>query len=252
MAHCAGQSVLLDQRLQPRVGHTSSAAASLSRSTTIRVSNPSSNPALFETLGKKLVSTNTTSSSWSAIFATRKPTSEPTERNESNATDERNFAHANVRRVPAEMLPRLRGAGNRRHTTSLAACQWARGQCRFPMAATRTTSSPPSAAPRATRCVPASRRPIPTLSQALHMLTAARSAARSNRANCPRSCSTRRRKTPAGDHRVDLHPRSVPQAERGRNEESAGSRSLRRRTHNKAWDDVFWAVLNSREFLFNH
>ena len=71
----------------------------------VRVSNPASNPELFKTLGAKLIEYNydfkqlvrdiCNSQTYQRSSAAR---TRPT------PTDERNFAHANVRRIPAEIL----------------------------------------------------------------------------------------------------------------------------------------------------
>ena len=69
-----------------------------------RVSNPPSNPELLDALGKHFTDTKYNSRPWCATSATREPISGPTQRNASNAGDERNFAHALVRRIKAENL----------------------------------------------------------------------------------------------------------------------------------------------------
>ncbi|MFT7643512.1 MAG: hypothetical protein ACI9G1_005278, partial [Pirellulaceae bacterium] len=70
----------------------------------IRVSNPASNPELFEALGKKLVEYNYDFKQLVRDICNSETYQRSTVRNESNEADTRNFAHANVRRVPAEML----------------------------------------------------------------------------------------------------------------------------------------------------
>ena len=70
----------------------------------IRVSNPASNPELFEALGKKLVEYKYDFKQLVRDICNSHAYQRSLVRNPSNETDERNFAHANVRRIPAEML----------------------------------------------------------------------------------------------------------------------------------------------------
>jgi hypothetical protein len=70
----------------------------------IRVSNPASNPELFQALGKKLVEYKYDFRQLVRDICASSAYQRTATRNESNALDERNFAHANVRRIPAEQL----------------------------------------------------------------------------------------------------------------------------------------------------
>ena len=70
----------------------------------VRVSNPPSNPELFQELGKKLVEYNYDFKQLVRDICNSQAYQRSSVRNASNETDERNFAHANVRRVPAEQL----------------------------------------------------------------------------------------------------------------------------------------------------
>ena len=70
----------------------------------VRDLQPASNPELLDALAEKFVDYNYDFSSSSATSAPRAPTSSPPRTNETNATDNRNFAHAMVRRMRAEVL----------------------------------------------------------------------------------------------------------------------------------------------------
>ncbi|MCA9202636.1 MAG: DUF1549 domain-containing protein, partial [Planctomycetales bacterium] len=70
----------------------------------IRVSNPPSNPALFDALGEKLVEYKYDFKQLVRDICNSNAYQRSTTRNASNEGDDRNFAHANVRRIPAESL----------------------------------------------------------------------------------------------------------------------------------------------------
>jgi len=70
----------------------------------IRVTNPASNPELFDELGKKLIAYNYDFKQLVRDICNSNAYQRSTGVNESNAGDLRNFSHAGVRRVQAEML----------------------------------------------------------------------------------------------------------------------------------------------------
>ena len=69
-----------------------------------RVSNPASNPELLEALGKHFTETKYNLKALVRDICNSRTYQRSTQRNESNAGDERNFAHALVRRIKAENL----------------------------------------------------------------------------------------------------------------------------------------------------
>ena len=69
-----------------------------------RVSNPASNPELLEALGKHFTDTKYNLKALVRDICNSRTYQRTTQRNESNAGDERNFAHALVRRIKAENL----------------------------------------------------------------------------------------------------------------------------------------------------
>ena len=85
-------------------GPTSSARASSSRSTTSASATPPATPSCSSELGDKLVEYKYDFKQLVRDICNSQAYQRSTERNESNMTDERNFAHGNVRRIPAEML----------------------------------------------------------------------------------------------------------------------------------------------------
>jgi len=69
-----------------------------------RVSNPASNPELLEALGKHFTDTKYDLKALVRDICNSRTYQRATERNESNTGDERNFAHAQIRRIKAENL----------------------------------------------------------------------------------------------------------------------------------------------------
>src|SRR6185437_6426658 len=63
-----------------------------------RVSNPATNPELLEALGKRFTETNYDLKALVRDICNSRTYQRVTARNESNASDELNFAHANLRR----------------------------------------------------------------------------------------------------------------------------------------------------------
>ena len=134
----AGEPLLRHQRRQPRLGPLLRPGHRRAGRRRPRQQSAQQSGTARRRWARSSSSTSTTSSSWSATSATRRPTSASTQRNESNATDDRNFAHANVRRIPAENAARLHQPGDRDARTSSRACRWAPGRCRSPTATPAT------------------------------------------------------------------------------------------------------------------
>ena len=69
-----------------------------------RVSNPATNPELLAELGKRFTDSKYDLKALVRDICNSRTYQRSTQRNESNVTDERNFAHANLRRIKAENL----------------------------------------------------------------------------------------------------------------------------------------------------
>ena len=70
----------------------------------IRISNPASNPELFAELGRKLIEYKYDFKQLVRDICNSHAYQRSVVRNETNELDERNYAHANPRRIRAEML----------------------------------------------------------------------------------------------------------------------------------------------------
>jgi len=215
----------------------------------VRVSNPPSNPELFATLGAKLVEYDYELKQLVRDICNSKAYQRSTDASESNRDDARNFARAHMRRIPAEMLLDC-------------ICQATETPEKFPglpLGARASQIADGRAgnyflttfgrARRDTVCT-CEVKTDPTLSQALHLLNGNTVHGKVvkgklierwiDEGKSPAEiidelflrCLSR---SPTDEERAQLltlfgdDPRPVPELQ-----------------------DAFWAVLNSREFLFNH
>jgi hypothetical protein len=215
----------------------------------IRVSNPASNPELFKTLGDKLVEYKYDFKALVRDICNSQAYQRTTERNESNMTDERNFAHASARRIPAEMMLDCISQVTSVSDKFAGLPQGSRAVQIANGATSNYFLTTFGRAPRDTVCA-CEAKTEPTLSQALHMLNG----------------STIEGKVQAGGLVAKwLKEGQTPQQVI----ERLYVRSLSRKPLPEEMDrlmaivgqaqnpqagleDVFWAVLNSREFIFNH
>lgn len=215
----------------------------------IRVSNPASNPALFEELGKKLVEYNYDFKKLVRDICTSQTYQRSTERNESNLTDERNFAHGNVRRIPAEMLLdcicQVTNAQDKFNGLPLGsrAVQIANGQTSNYFLTTF------GRAPRDTVCA-CEAKTEPTLSQALHMLNGSTIQGKIVAGQVVKSMIDAGKTPPEV---IDsLYIRALCRKPTAEETERLLAVVGQAENPQIGLEDCFWAILNSREFVFNH
>ena len=215
-----------------------------------RVSNPASNPELLEELGRRFTASNYDLKALVRDICNSRTYQRSTERNQSNASDDRNFAHANLRRIKAENLldaislvtdtkDKFKGL-----PLGARAVQIADGS---------TSTYFLTTFGRATRETVCSCevKMEPTLSQALHLLNG----------------KTVNDKIQAGgvlktllaapglpeDRIVDLYVRCLSRVPtREELDQLLPLMTAEGVNPEQAFGDLFWALLNSREFLFNH
>ncbi len=215
----------------------------------VRISNPPSNPQLYEALGRKLVEYDYDLKRLVRDICRSNAYQRSTQANESNREDQRNFARARVRRLRAEILldsisqvtetrDKFRGL-----PLGARAVQIADG------ATTNYFLTTFGRSPRETVCA-CDVKTEPTLSQALHLLNGDTVAGKVVQGGVVK------RLLEAGntpEQVVEQLYRRCLCRPPGEQERAALLAAVAEADNTQAaLEDVFWAVLNSQEFLFNH
>ena len=214
-----------------------------------RVSNPASNPELLDALGRRFTESKYDLKTLVRDICNSRTYQRATQRNESNASDERNFAHANLRRIKAEsLLDTISTVTNTKDKfQGLPA-----GARAVQIADGRRSTYFLTTFGRATRETVCSCevKMEPTLSQALHLLNGDTTNAKI-RASDVIPTIMKTRKFPE-ERIIELYIRCL--SRRPASEEIDKLRPVLGEGSNEkqALEDIFWALLNSREFLFNH
>jgi hypothetical protein len=215
----------------------------------IRVSNPPINPELLESLGAKLVEYNYDFKQLVRDICNSNTYQRSTQLNASNESDDRNFSHARVRRLQAEMLldciTQVTETKDKFRGLPLGA--------RAVQIADGTTSTYFLTAfgrsPRETVCA-CDVKMEPTLSQALHLLNGDTVQQKIQQGGMVKRLLDEG-KTPEDVIRT-LYLRCLsrqPKAEElGKLVALVGEQD----SAQQPLEDIFWALLNSREFIFNH
>jgi hypothetical protein len=215
----------------------------------IRVSNPAVNPELFKTLGGKLVEYNYDFKKLVRDICNSETYQRSTERNESNATDERNFAHGNVRRIPAEQMLdcicTVTKAPDKFQGLPLGAraVQIADGGTSNYFLTTF------GRAPRDTVCA-CEAKTEPTLSQALHMLNGTTIHNKIQQGGIAKDLLAAGKAPPQVIE--SLYIRCLSRKPDAGEMERLMAVVTSAENPQAGLEDVFWAILNSREFVFNH
>ncbi|PQO44927.1 cell surface protein [Blastopirellula marina] len=215
----------------------------------VRVSNPASNPELYQTLGDKLVEYNYDFKKLVRDICASKTYQRTTVPNDSNRSDTKNFAYAQVRRIPAEqLLDCISQATN--HDEKFSGLPL--GSSAVQIADGKTSNyflTTFGRAPRETVCS-CEATTSPTLSQALHMLNGSATQGKISQGKLVENWLKEGLSEEAIIEKIFIRCLSrKPTAE-----ESEKLTATMKDEENKqrGLEDVFWAVLNSREFMFNH
>jgi len=215
----------------------------------VRVSNPPSNPRLLEALGRRLIAYGFEIKPLIRDICSSRTYQLTTARNESNAWDERNFSHGRVRRMRAEVLldcitqvteshdrfPGLRPGGR--------AVQVADG---------RTPNYFLTTFGRSTRQTPCTCevKTSPTLSQALHLINGETTSGKIEEGRVvPRLLAEQHEPMAVV---TDLYERCLSRQPTPREAAAIAARLDVSTNVEAALVDLFWALLNSNEFIFNH
>lgn len=218
----------------------------------VRVSNPPSNPELLDALAEKFVSYNYDFKKLVRDICTSRTYQLSTRTNETNITDERNFSHAMIRRVRAEVLldaiSQVTSTPNKFKGLPL-------GARAVQIADGNTSNYFLSTFGRATRATVCSCevKMEPNLSQALHLLNGDTTQERIrqgkrvetllNEKKSPEEVISDLYLTVLSRQPTDLEKEKLMAALDGQKEPAQVKEML---------EDIFWALLNSKEFIFNH
>ena len=215
----------------------------------IRISNPPSNPALFELLGEKLVDYEFDLRRVVRDICNSRTYQRSCDTNNTNAEDTSNFARSIPRRMRAEVLLDclVQATGSPEKLPGLplgaSALEIADGLANHYFLKTF------GRAPRQTVCACESRTD-PTLSQALHLLNGAAVHGKIAKGGLVKQWLEDGKTASEVIDNIYLRCLTRLPTEQERNELSALMPENPK--PNGPLNDIFWAVLNSREFSFNH
>ena len=218
----------------------------------VRVSNPPTNPELLDALAEKFVSYNYDFKKLVKDICTSRTYQLATRTNETNVTDTRNFSHAMIRRVRAEVLldciSQVTATPNKFKGLPL-------GARAVQIADGNTSNYFLTTFGRATRATVCSCevKMEPNLSQALHLLNGDTTQQRIhdgklvetllNQKKTPAEVITHLYLTVMSRPPTDMESEKLLAAVAEEKEPAKLRETL---------EDIFWALLNSKEFIFNH
>ena len=215
----------------------------------VRVNNPAVNPELYQTLGAKLTEYKFDFKQLVRDICNSETYQRSTVPDPSNAHDNTNFARANVRRIPAEMMldcisqvtntkDKFRGL-----PLGARAVEIADGGTSNYFLTTFGRS------PRTTVCA-CEAKTEPTLSQALHMLNGSTVQGKISSGGVVKSLLDAG-KTP--EQVIEsLYIRCLTRRPLPEETQSLMAIVSESASPQVGLEDVYWAIMNSREFLFNH
>lgn len=215
----------------------------------VRVSNPASNPELLDELAAKFTSYNYDFRKLVRDICTSRAYQLSTKRNATNELDEKNFAHGQVRRIRAEVmldvLTQVTETKNKFAGLPLGAraVQIADGNVSSYFLTTFGRAT------RATVCS-CEVKMDPNLSQALHLLNGETTTQRIAEGKLVERLLSEGKPAEAiiDELYVRCFSRKPTDEERAKVMEGVNASPDK----TVALQDVFWAILNTREFMFNH
>ena len=215
----------------------------------IRVSNPPSNPALFNALGDRLADYNFEIRKLVRDICCSRTYQLSTHRNSSNEFDERHFSHGRIRRMRAEVLldclNQVTGTQDRFPNLPVGsrAVQLADGRVQNYFLTTFGRST------RQTACT-CEVKTTPTLSQALHLLNGETTSGKIDEGQIIERL-LQDRKDPMAVA-AELYERCLSRTPTQREAVAIREKLGKSTEALSGLTDLFWALLNSNEFVFNH
>lgn len=215
----------------------------------IRVSNPATNPELFQALGDKLADYQFDFRQLVRDICNSNAYQRSATPNDSNRSDTRNYAYATVRRIPAEMMLDCVGQVTNTKEKFRGLPLGARA---VQIADGRTSTyflDTFGRAPRETVC-DCEASTDPSLSQALHLLNGSATSGKIAQGKVVDELLTDDATPEQALERLYVRCLSRKPTDSERAELLA---AIEQAPNPKTGlEDVFWAILNSREFVFNH
>jgi len=216
----------------------------------VRISNPAANPELLEALARKLVEYKYDLRRVVRDICNSRAYQTATRPNETNALDERNFAKATIRRMRAEVLldtiSQVTETHDKEKFKGLPI-----GARSVQVADGRTTNYFLTTFGRRDRETVCAREEVgPTLSQALHLINGTTVEDKITQGGVIKKLMTSNL-TPreiTGDLFLRCFGRFPTETELVKLEKYWGVTEQQP----KAYHDIFWALLNAKEFMFNH
>jgi hypothetical protein len=215
----------------------------------VRVSNPASNPELLQELGRRFTGYKYDFKKFVRDICTSRTYQLTTQTNATNQADTRNFAHANIRRIRAETfldcITQVTETRNKFPGLPL-------GARAVQIADGGTSNYFLTTFGRATRETVCSCevRLEPTLSQSLHLMNGDTTTQRIQSGDLIGK-RLAAKKTPA-EIIEELYIRCLSRKPLAQERSKLDAALAALPDKKKALEDIFWALLNSREFMFNH
>ncbi|MFO0940147.1 MAG: DUF1549 and DUF1553 domain-containing protein [Pirellulales bacterium] len=215
----------------------------------IRVSNPASNPELFNEMGKRFTDYKFDLKQLVRDICNSQAYQRTTQTNETNELDTRNYSHATVRRISAEMLldciSEATGTKDKFRGLPLGS--------RAVQIADGTTSdyflNTFGRSPRVTVC-DCEASTDPSLSQALHLLNGNATQGKIAQGKLINSWLEQGLTVPQVIEKI--YVRSLARVPTEAETSTLTKMVADVGNNQQGLEDAFWAVLNSREFMFNH
>jgi hypothetical protein len=215
----------------------------------VRVSNPASNPELLDALGAKLTEYNYDFRKLIRDICNSRTYQLSSRPNESNALDDRNFAHASIRRLRAEVL--LDAIDQVTETLDkfqglprgARAVQIADGNVNTYFLTTFGRAT------RASVCT-CEVKTEPNLSQALHLLNGNTTHDKCQSGGVVRKLLKENKST--AEIIDELYLRCLARTPDDQERSKLQKFFVAEKKSEEVLNDLFWALLNSKEFIFNH
>jgi len=218
----------------------------------VRISNPAVNPQLLDELGAKFIEYNYDFKKLVRDICNSRTYQLSTKTNATNETDLTNFSHASLRRIRAEVLldiiSQVTQTKDKNKFKGLPI-----GSRAVEIADGNTSNYFLSTFGRAKResVCSCEVKMDPSLSQALHLLNGNTVNSKIRQGKLIQTWLKEQKKTP--DQIIkEIYLRCLGRQPTDQEESALLESVAAEKNKQQALEDVFWAVLNSREFVFNH